>query len=109
MADVKVESAPVLTENKSKVKRVGTRVEVFNGLAQKTSGGLTKEDIVMEHGRFKSKRAVQRGKALISQLRGAKDSNNAELPEPAKPKDLTDAKVVKPKRAPRKPKEQKKE
>jgi hypothetical protein len=106
MADVKVESAPVIEENTSKVKRVGTRADVWEGRAQKTSGGLVKEDIVMEGGKLKSKKAVQRGRELISQLRGAKNPNNAELPEPAKPKDLTDAKVEKPKRAPRKQKKE---
>jgi len=43
-------------------KTVGTRAEVFHGTAARTSGGLTKKDLVMKDGRIHSKEMVKRGK-----------------------------------------------
>lgn len=37
--------------------KVGTRRQVFNGTAEKTSGGLRKEDLMMKNGRIVSRRA----------------------------------------------------
>jgi hypothetical protein len=85
-----------------KILNYGTREEVFKGLAKKTKGGLTKEDIVFENNRYKSKKAIAKGRSLVQQLRGV-PVPEAE-PVEAKPKDLTDSKVVKKPRAPRKPK-----
>jgi hypothetical protein len=36
---------------------IGSRAEVFHGTADKTSGGLTKKDLMMKDGRIKSKAA----------------------------------------------------
>jgi hypothetical protein len=36
---------------------IGSRAEVFHGNADKTSGGLTKKDLMMKDGRIKSKAA----------------------------------------------------
>ena len=41
---------------------VGTRAQVWHGTAQKTSGGLTKKDLIMKKGRLKSRRASQKAK-----------------------------------------------
>lgn len=59
-------------EQNTAPKRFGTRDEVFNGQATQTKGKLTKNDLVFENGRYKSKKAVERGRALISQIRGEK-------------------------------------
>ena len=34
---------------------IGSRRQVWNGTAKKTSGGLTKSDLIMSHGRIVSK------------------------------------------------------
>jgi hypothetical protein len=50
------------------MKSVGTKKEVFDGLARKTSGGLTKDDLTLnKSGKVVSKRQQQRGKELYSQ------------------------------------------
>ena len=41
---------------------VGTRAQVWHGTAKKTSGGLTKKDLMMKNGRIKSRRASQKAK-----------------------------------------------
>ena len=41
---------------------VGTRAQVWNGTADRTSGGLKKSDLVMKNGRIKSKRASRSAK-----------------------------------------------
>ena len=42
-------------------KTVGTRAEVFHGVAAKTSGGLTKKDLYKKDGRIHSKAMKKRG------------------------------------------------
>lgn len=51
------------------LKTVGSKREVYNGTAQKTSGGLTKKNLVKSKGRIKSKRKVAQGKKSIKLLR----------------------------------------
>jgi hypothetical protein len=41
---------------------VGSRAQVWNGSADKTSGGLMKEDLVHSKGRIRSKKAVAAAK-----------------------------------------------
>ena len=41
-------------------KTFGTRKEVFNGLALKTTGGLFKKDLFMKNGRIKSIKASKK-------------------------------------------------
>ena len=41
---------------------VGSRVQVWNGNAKKTSGGLTKKDLFRKKGRIKSRKASQKAK-----------------------------------------------
>ena len=41
---------------------VGSRAQVFHGTADKTSGGLTKSDLMMKDGRIKSRRASRSAK-----------------------------------------------
>ena len=41
---------------------VGSRAQVWHGTADKTSGGLTKNDLMMKDGRIKSKRASRSAK-----------------------------------------------
>lgn len=43
---------------KGKVLSVGSRRQVFNGSALRTTGGLRKEDLVKVNNRIKSKRAI---------------------------------------------------
>lgn len=40
---------------KNKMQNIGTRRQVWNGTAKRTSGGLTKSDLVMSHGHIVSK------------------------------------------------------
>lgn len=35
--------------------KIGSRTQVWNGVAEKTSGGLKKEDLIKVNGRYKSK------------------------------------------------------
>ena len=44
------------------MKTVGSRVQVWNGNAMKTSGGLTKKDLIKKNGRIKSKKASLKAK-----------------------------------------------
>jgi len=45
------------------IKRIGSRAEVFHGQATKTSGGLTKNDLIKNKiGRIVSKKKVQQSK-----------------------------------------------
>ena len=41
---------------------VGSRAQVWNGNAKKTSGGLTKKDLFRKKGRIKSRKASQKAK-----------------------------------------------
>jgi len=41
---------------------VGSRVQVWNGNADHTSGGLKKKDLIRKNGRIKSKKASQSAK-----------------------------------------------
>ena len=45
--------------SEKKVKKFGTREEVFAGTAQQTKGGLTKDDLFESKGRFVSNRASE--------------------------------------------------
>lgn len=44
------------------MKTVGSRAQVWNGNAKKTSGGLTKKDLFKKKGRIRSKRASKSAK-----------------------------------------------
>ena len=43
-------------------RTVGSRAKVWHGNAKRTSGGLTKKDLMMKNGSIKSKKASQRAK-----------------------------------------------
>ena len=45
-----------------KIKTRGTRQEVFEGLAKRTPGGLTKDDLFENKGRLVSKKASEKAK-----------------------------------------------
>ena len=42
--------------------KVGSRAQVWHGTVERTSGGLTKKDLMMKNGRIKSRRAVRSAK-----------------------------------------------
>ena len=44
------------------MKTVGSRAQVWNGNAKKTSGGLTKKDLFKKKGRIRSKKASKKAK-----------------------------------------------
>ena len=48
---------------------VGTKLEVYRGHADRTSGGLEKKDIAYHNGRYKSKKKMAQGKKAIKTLR----------------------------------------
>ena len=73
-----------MSQEEVKIQKYGTREQVFNNQAQMTKGKLTKDDLEYceKTGKYKSVRAIARGKALISQL---KESKSAEQPVQAEP------------------------
>lgn len=80
-----------------KIAKYGTREEVFLGKAKMTKGKLTRDDIVFENNKYKSKRAVEKGKALINQLRNNQVEKKEE-PEPEpKQEEVKNGKAEKPK------------
>jgi len=50
------------------IPAVGSRVQVMNGNAKHTSGGLTKKDLMMHKGRIVSRKAHAAGKKAFSRL-----------------------------------------
>lgn len=49
--------------NKKSIRSVGTREQVWEGLAKKTAGGLTKDDLIMNsRGKIVSKKRSEMGK-----------------------------------------------
>lgn len=86
-----------------KMQKYGTREQVYNGLAQQTKGKLKKEDLVLceKTGKYKSVKAVERGKNLIQNIRKpaqveAPTPEPEPVPEPVleKPKRTRKKKVV---------------
>lgn len=52
------------------MQTVGTRAQVWHGTAKKTSGGLTKNNLMMnKHGRIVSKKKHASGKKTIKHLK----------------------------------------
>lgn len=54
-----------------KIAKFGTREQVYNGLAQQTKGKLKKEDLILceKTNKYKSIKAIERGRSLISNVR----------------------------------------
>jgi hypothetical protein len=53
----------------SGIPAVGSKLQVFNGSAKHTSGGLTKSDLVQnKHGRIVSRRKMMQGKKALKYL-----------------------------------------
>lgn len=52
------------------VKSIGSKEEVYNGQANKTSGGLKKDDLILNaHGKVVSKKRSEHGKKMASNLK----------------------------------------
>lgn len=49
------------------MKRIGTREEVFKGIAERTSGGMRKEDIMIKNNKFISRKKSDRMKIMVAQ------------------------------------------
>ena len=49
------------------IKRIGTREEVFRGVAERTSGGMRKQDIMIKNNKFISRKKSDRMKIMVSQ------------------------------------------
>lgn len=49
------------------IKRVGTREEVYKGLAERTSGGMRKQDIMIKNNKFISRKKSDRMRIMVSQ------------------------------------------
>lgn len=60
----------------TKIKKNGTREEVYNGTALRTTGGLTKESIIFDNGKYKSVKSIERGKNLYESNLNKKNQNN---------------------------------
>jgi hypothetical protein len=53
----------------SGIPAVGSKLQVFNGSAKHTSGGLTKSDLVQnKHGRIVSRKKMMQGKKALKYL-----------------------------------------
>ena len=77
--------------SEKKVKKFGTREEVFAGTAQQTKGGLTKDDLFESKGRFVSKRAseaVNVRAPLKSKKTAVSESEEEEVPSPVVKKEV---------------------
>lgn len=64
-------------------QRCGSRLDVYEGIAHHTKGGLTKDDLIycQKTKKVKSKKAVARGYSLIDSLRAPKVAAEP-IPEP---------------------------
>jgi hypothetical protein len=49
------------------MKRIGTRQEVYQGLAERTSGGMRKEDIMIKNKKFISRKKSDRMRIMVAQ------------------------------------------
>ena len=102
-----------MTEQEVKIAKYGSKEQVFKGEAQMTKGKLKKDDLALNaKGKVVSKKAQERGRALIAQLRGIQKKETLkepELPKEAEVKALRDEKVFVPKRTQRKKKNDKAE
>ena len=49
------------------MKRIGTREEVFRGVAERTSGGMRKEDIMIKNNKFISRKKSDRMRIMVAQ------------------------------------------
>jgi len=58
---------------KMPIKTYGTRIEVYEGEAKMTRGGLTKDMLIYDEkrGTYKSKKAIERGHQLLDKLRAS--------------------------------------
>lgn len=85
-----------------KIAKYGTREQVFNGLAQMTKGKLRKEDISLceKTGKYKSFKAIQRGKELVQNLKKNKAPVEVPVEVPVVPVEVeqVEVPVEKPKR-----------
>lgn len=67
-------------------QRCGSRLDVYEGIAHHTKGGLTKDDLIycQKTKKVKSKKAVARGHSLINSLRTPKvaEPTPEPIPEP---------------------------
>ena len=49
------------------MKRIGTREEVFRGVAERTSGGMRKQDIIIKNNKFISRKKSDRMRIMVAQ------------------------------------------
>lgn len=64
----------------NKIKTVGSRIQVMNGTARKTSGGLTKSDLMLNKwGRIVSKKRYQAALKRWSSVEAIFKKNQAPL------------------------------
>jgi hypothetical protein len=68
---------------KRRSRKIGNREEVFNGICERTSGGLRKEDLVFNRktGKICTAKEIERGKQLSEMMR--KRQPEPAAPEPA--------------------------
>jgi len=84
-------------------KKYGTRMDVWEGIALSTKGGLKKDDLIYDerHNRVKSKKAIVRGQNLIKSLREG-NSKKEEVPIDCCKQQQQQPQPVRPKGRPRK-------
>lgn len=70
-----------------KGKKIGSKEQVFYGEAEKTSGGLCKDDLILNaHGKVISKKKSEYGKTVAAErLKNYQANKKANLPAPAEP------------------------
>jgi len=78
-----VDTSNLAKVNAPRVRKYGTRQEVFSGYALMTSGKLTKDDIIEKNGVLVSRKASDTSRARMAERRAGKPAAEASLPAPA--------------------------
>jgi len=76
-----------------KIKTRGTRQEVFEGLAKRTPGGLTKDDLFENKGRLVSKKASEKAKTNFLTKAAPNPMYNGSI-DPATVAEITDNRIA---------------
>jgi hypothetical protein len=77
-----IDTSNLTKVNPPRVRKYGTRADVFAGYALMTSGKLTKDDIIEKNGVLVSRKASDTSKARMAERRAGKPAAEASLPAP---------------------------
>jgi len=77
-----IDTSNLARVNPPRVRKYGTRQEVFAGYALMTSGKLTKDDIIEKNGVLVSRKASDTSRARMAERRAGKPAAEASSPAP---------------------------